>query len=50
MFYSRLQLCAVLVTLLEAHIKVQVCVYALFAFKLLNHTNLTTLGEEGWEK
>lgn len=50
MFYSRPHLRAVLVTLLEAHIKVQVCVYALFAFKLLHHTNLTSSGEEGWNE
>lgn len=42
MFCSGLQLLAVLGTLLEAYIKVQVCVHSVCLHRLLNHTNLTS--------
>lgn len=42
MFFSGLQLLAALVTLLEAYIKVQVCVRSVCLHRLLNHTNLTS--------
>lgn len=51
MFSSGLQLLAVLVTLLEAYIKVQVCVRSVCLHNLLHHTNLTSSsGEEGWNE